>query len=68
MDDLVRKIVLSPCRWCKGTESLVINHGVDWVAVGCGDCGASGPEYFTEIQAIAAWNTRAKQDEIHEET
>ena len=67
MPDLVRNIVLAPCRWCKDAGSLVINHGEDWFEVACGNCGASGPDNSTEFGAITAWNTRVKQDEARDE-
>lgn len=71
----VEKVALKPCPFCgsgparsPGRYTQASFSGVevirDWrepptYSVQCGTCGASGSPERTEVEATAAWNTRA---------
>jgi hypothetical protein len=59
-------VALEPCPFCQRSPWADVAEANDYcgrrsVAVHCsnGDCGARGPECWTEAEAIAAWNRRA---------
>ena len=64
MDDL------KPCPFCGQPPNVMDADKEDILLFEtvCSHCGASSDNYDTIEEAITAWNTRAKQDEIHEET
>lgn len=56
---------LKPCPFCGGEAqpALVQAGGIEWAQVECVErgCCASGPTPATEAEAIAAWNTRHRE-------
>lgn len=62
---------LLPCPFCGGDariKSRYIGYGSvglgarDWYTVECNECRAKSDEYGAELEAITAWNRRAKPE------
>ena len=57
--------VLLPCPFCGETELVVIDvtpvAAPVWLAVVCGQCGATGPGFSERRVAIRSWNDRVGQ-------
>ena len=59
-------MTLKPCPWCGALdEELIVNEGISaspfivfWVE--CRKCFIDGPNGRTKIDAVRAWNRRAK--------
>lgn len=52
---------LKPCPFCGGTK-LVVTSGPLYKVI-CENwmmCGIEGPRYMNRLEAIAAWNRRAR--------
>lgn len=50
-----------PCPFC-GSEELHEEDAVNYWLIGCDDCFAEGPHGVDRMEAIVAWNDRAKPE------
>lgn len=57
---------LKPCPFCGGGAYVSELRDGMWRAI-CMSCNASGNNYFTEAEAVKAWNTRIERT-CHETT
>ena len=70
---------LKSCPWCKSKDIEIrprscISTDVEkrfgsrsiHKYMQCQSCGASGPDCYSEEEAVAAWNTRHESDELPE--
>jgi hypothetical protein len=58
---------LRPCPFCSGKVHISLSgHRRPRYAVACDKCRFITKFYGTEEKAVAAWNTRPIEDELHE--
>lgn len=70
----VEAVVMEPCPnpWCRShkperyhVRGVEARKSLDGFVAECGDCDLTGPWFYTEAEAIAAWNRRTPQTPIH---
>jgi hypothetical protein len=58
----------APCGHCggDGPRPIIVRHASDYF-VECEKCWAEGPKCATPAEALAAWNTRPREEALREE-
>jgi hypothetical protein len=54
----------APCWHCGGTFVSAVSEFQPWYTACCAGCLAEGPPRKTPAEALAAWNTRPREEEL----